>query len=403
MRRVVVTGIGAVTPLGNTFRESWKNLLEGMSGISRIEGFDVSDLAWTYAGQIRGLSFESFLTNKERRRYDLFVQYAAIAARQAVDDAGLNDASGDDVSVIVGSSRAGVSSLDRAVRQQHDSGKKISPYLMPSTTTSMAASFIAQKFGYRGECEGISSACASGTVAIGNAYRLIRTGLSDIVVAGGTEAPICRVCIEGYGNAGALSKREGDHISSPFDKARDGFVLSEGACILIFEEYESARKRGVTIYGEVIGYAGGMDAYHQTRPSSMGEVKTILKALGDAMVSTHSVGFISAHAPSTLLGDRAEAEALRSVFGTQTSAIAVSSFKSCTGHMLAASGAFEAASSLMVLKEGIIPPTINLKDKDPACNLNIVTAKQKTDADCAMVNSFGFGGVNAVLVVKKIS
>jgi 3-oxoacyl-[acyl-carrier-protein] synthase II len=266
----------------------------------------------------------------------------------------------------------------------------------------MAASFISQKFGYEGECEGVSSACASGTVAIGNAFRLIKSGLSDIVLAGGSEAPVCRVCIEGYGNTGALSKREGTFASSPFDQEREGFVLSEGACIMVLEEYESARKRGAEIYGEIKGYAGSMDAYHQTRPSSAGESKAIGKAIEDAAISKSSIGFISAHAPSTILGDKAEAEALRAVFGDKVSDIAVSSIKSSTGHMLAASGAFEAASSFMVMKDGVIPPTVNLKEKDPACDLNIVTSKQETAADHAMVNSFGFGGVNAVLIIKKV-
>ena len=401
MKRIVVTGIGAVTPTGNTFEESWKSLLHGKSGISRIERLDISDLDFKYAGQIKDLPFEKYLSEKERMRYDLFVQYAYIAAKQAIEDAGLMD-SKNDVSVIVGSSRAGVSSLDSSIRKQYEIGKKISPYLMPSTTTSMAASFIAQKSGYQGECEGVSSACASGTVAIGNAFRLIKSGLSDIVLAGGTEAPVCRVCIEGYGNSRALSKREGADISSPFDQERDGFVLSEGACIMVLEEFESARKRGAEIYGEIMGYAGRTDAFHQTRPSAAGESKAISKAVEDAAINKRSIGFISAHAPSTVLGDQAEAEALRSVFGDKISDIAVSSFKSSTGHMLAASGSFEAASSLMVLKDGVIPPTVNLKNQDPACDLNIVTSKQETVADYAIVNSFGFGGVNAVLVLKRV-
>lgn len=404
MRRVVVTGIGAVTPLGNTFNASWKNLVDGVSGISMIDRFNVSDVRYKFAGQIRDLKFDDHLTQKEQKRYDRFVQYAYIAARQAIEDARLTDVEyKDDIGVVIGSSRAGISSLDRSIREQTGKGRKrISSYLMPSTTTSIAVSFIGQKYGFTGESEGISSACASGLVAIGNALRLVRHGIANKVIAGGAEAPICRVCIEGYGNSGALSKRDGKDASSPFDLHRDGFVLSEGACIMILEEYESAHKRGAKIYGEIMGYAAGMDAYHQTKPWVEGEEKTIKKALKNSGIKKDSIGFVSTHAPSTQLGDRAEADALKSVFGDVINNVPVSAFKSATGHMLAASGAFESAATLRVLQEGIVPPTINLKEKDPACDLNVVTLEREIDAEYATVNSFGFGGVNAVLVLKKV-
>ncbi len=400
MRRVVVTGIGAVTPVGNTFKISWESVLGGRSGISKIERFDVSDIGFKVAGQIRGLDFNSMLTRKERSRYDLFVQYAYMAAVEAVNGSGLSGNGISDANIVIGSSRAGISSIDTSIRNSIIEKKKISAYLMPATTTSMAASFIAQKLKINGECEGVSNACASGLTAIGSAYRSISHGFSDIVIAGGTEAPVSRICLEGYGNSGALSSKQGPEASSPFDLNRDGFVLSEGACVLVIEEYERAIKRRAEIHGEIIGYASSNDAFDQTRPSPKGEARTINLALKSAGIKKDFIGLVSAHAPSTVLGDSSESEALRTALGAHSKEVPVSAIKSMTGHMLAASGAFEAAVSMTSIRSGQIPPTINLKEKDPACDLNVITTRTKNDHAYAMVNSFGFGGINAVLVVK---
>jgi 3-oxoacyl-[acyl-carrier-protein] synthase II len=409
MRRVAVTGIGAITPLGHTFRESWQSLLSGVSGISPIDRFDVSDIPFQVAGVIRGFSPD--FTSKEERRFDLFLQYALTAASEAIEDAGLSLPSAgpapERASVVAGSSRAGISSLDNEIRKSiikcsnMRSGRRVSPYLMPATTTSMAASVIAQSFGTRGECMGISNACASGAAAIGHAFRLIRHGYTDMAIAGGVDAPVCKICLEGYGVMGVLSKRKGPDASRPFDRSRDGFVLSEGACFLVMEEYESAVKRKALIYGEIAGYSSGGDAFHPTRPSSDGESMTIMRAIEDGGIKSDDIGFISAHATSTRIGDRTEAEALRSVFGDKMNNIPVAALKSMTGHMLAASGAFEIASSLMVLKEGAIPPTINLENQDPECPLRVVTKTARTELEHVVIDSFGFGGVNAVMVVKK--
>lgn len=405
MRRVVVTGIGAMTPLGNTFNESWENLLRGKSGISRIGRFDVSDLPHKYAGQVK--DFQPSLTSKEILRYDLFIQYALVSAGEALKDAGLREVveSGqrEDTAVFIGTSRAGISSLEKALerKRRRTSGRSVSPHLMPSTTGSMAASAVALKYGFKGECLGISNACASGSSSIGQAFRLIRDGYASLALAGGADAPVCRLCLEGYGAMGALSKRHGPEASRPFDRDRDGFVLSEGACILVLEELEHAMKRKAEIYGEIAGYAGGADAYHQTRPSAEGEAMTMRNALSDANIEHSSIGFMSGHATSTRLGDRIEAEAVRTVFGHHAPRVIISAFKSATGHMLAASGAFEAAASLTVLKNQVIPPTINIDSQDKECDLTVVRKTREAKIDYAMVNSFGFGGINAVLVMKK--
>jgi 3-oxoacyl-[acyl-carrier-protein] synthase II len=264
----------------------------------------------------------------------------------------------------------------------------------------MASSFVAQKLGIRGCCLGISNACASGTSAIGEAYRLVKSGYEGPVFCGGAEAPICRICIEGYGSSGALSRIDDPSASRPFDRTRDGFVLSEGACILILENYESALNRGARIYGEVIGYGNTTDAFHQTKPHTEGEARAIKSAIGQSGIRLEDIGLISAHGTSTPLGDKAETEAVKLALGKTAYYIPVASMKSLTGHMLAASGPFEAACAFMSINERIIIPSLNLKEKDPECDLDYVTQMRKADIKAAIINSFGFGGVNAVLVIS---
>lgn len=392
MKKVVITGIGAVTPLGNTFAESWKNLKKGLSGIGDIEGIEISG-RWKQAGLIKGFDAGACLSAKEIRRLDPFIHYAVASAEMAVKDAGIKGDRLISAGVIIGSSRGGIGSLERAYERLRRR-LKVSPYLMPSTTVSMASSFAAQKLGIKGYSLGISNSCASGANAIGEAYRLIRQGIAQIVLAGGAEAPVCRLSIEGYGMTGALSKTG---VMKPFDKKRDGFVLAEGASVLVLEEYESALRRDAKIYAEVIGYGNTVDAYHPTMPDSRGQANAIRTAIYKAGIKPVDVDYINAHATATPVGDTSEAEAIRLVFGKRN--VPISAHKSMTGHMLGAGGAFEAALTAMSLTTGIIPPTMNLGE--PEFNLNIVVKQISPDINIAISNSFGFGGVNAVLVFKK--
>lgn len=398
MERVVVTGIGAVSPLGSSFHKSWESAKSGLSGIGEITRFDSSDIRWKVAGEIKGFDAEAFLSRKEIKRLDPFVHYAVAAAAMAVEDAGI-DKELDYGGVIIGSSRGGISTLERSIVGNES---RISAYLMTATTISMAASYVAQKMGIRGYCLGISNACASGANAIGEAYRLIKSGYKGPVLSGGAEAPVCKICVEGYGISGALSKVNDSTASRPFDIRRDGFVLSEGACVLVVENYEIAMKRGAKIYGEIIGYGNTTDAFHQTRPSPHGEAEAMRIALQDACLKPEDIDFINAHATSTPIGDKTEAEAIMMVFGERAKEIPVCSVKSMTGHMLAASGALEVAFTLMSMKERIITPIINLVEPDPECGLNLVRKIKDAEIDFAISNSFGFGGVNAVLVLKNL-
>ncbi len=441
MKKVVVTGIGALTPLGNSFFDSWNAATKGLSGIAPIGKFDVSKIKWSVAGELKGFNPGQYLSSKEILRLDPFVQYAVAASLMAGKDAGLikgakvtppppsppgqemdiGEAQGkkrrgktsylpdflisllDSAAVIIGSSRGGITTIEKSLNRSNSSNLlRLSPYLMPSTSVNAAASYVSQKLGIKGHVLGISNACVSGANAIGEGYRLIKSGYAGVVLAGGAEAPVCRLCVKGYGATGALSKVGNSSASRPFDVKRDGFVLSEGACVLVLEEYEAAMKRGARIYGEIIGYGNASDAYHQTRSSSEGEARAIKAALKEAGIAIDDVDYINAHAASTPLGDRAEAEAIRLVFGKRAKEIPVSAVKSMTGHMLSASGAFESAITLMSIYEGVITPTINLKQKDHRCDLNCVTETNKAEIRAAVSNSFGFGGVNAVLAFKRV-
>jgi len=420
MRRVVVTGIGAVSPLGNTFTDTWESALKGISGIGEITKFDSTGLKWKAAGELKGFNPDNYISLKEINRLDPFIHYAVAASYMAVEDAGLIEFEGKNNekhikylypelmkygAVIIGSSRGGITYIEREIRKLYlnkNNKHSVSPYIMPSTTISMASSYVSQKLELKGYCIGISNACASGTNAIGEGYRLIKSGYEYPVICGGTEAPLCRICFEGYGNAGALSKYENNKASRPFDKKRDGFVLSEGACILVLEEYKNAVRRGGKIYGEIAGYGNNSDAFHQTKPLFKGEAEAIKSALNDANLGHEEIDFINAHGTSTPLGDESETKAIKAVFRDLSSIIPVTSLKSMTGHMLAASGALEVAITLMSIRHGVITPTINLTEKDPECDLNIITETQNCNIKNAISNSFGFGGVNAVLVIRKI-
>jgi 3-oxoacyl-[acyl-carrier-protein] synthase II len=389
VRRIVVTGIGAVSPLGVTFHESWEALKEGRSGIGPVTRFDTSGAGHTSAGELKVFEPEALgIPRKDTRRFDPFTLYAAAAASMAVEDAGIGPSLLRGAGIILGSSRGGVSSLERAVRERPNA------YLMSGTTVSMAASYTAMRLGIGGPILGLSNACASGSNAVGEALRLIRYGGASVVLAGGAEAPLCRLCVEGYGASGALSSCG---ISRPFDRKRDGFVLSEGAAVLVLEEFGSARKRGVRIYGEVLGYGNTSDARHCTVPDRDGQERAMREALAEAGLSPGDIDYVSAHATSTVLGDRTEGEAITSVFGP--AGVAVGAVKSTTGHLLGASGALEAAFALMSITEGVIAPTVNLED--PEEGLRLVLRQRKEEIRFVLSNSFGFGGVNSVLVFGR--
>ncbi len=407
MYRVVITGIGAVTPIGNTFRESWQAAIGGRSGLAPITRFDTTDVPWKIAGELKGFDPCAFLGQKEVLRTDPFVHYAVAAAMMAVQDAGwpIHDKSLRSPlsagGVIIGSSRGGVGTIEKAISGRLISKSRLSAYLMSSTTVSMAPSYISQKLGIQGYCLGVSNACASGANAIGEAYRLIKSGYRAPVIAGGTEAPLCRLCVAGYGAAGALSRMMDVSASRPFDRKRDGFVLSEGACVLILEEAESALARKANIYAEIVGYGNTADAFHQTKPDSRGQIRAMRAAMEGAGLSAEEVDYISAHGTSTPLGDRSETEAMEVILGKRIPEVPVSALKSMTGHMLAASGALETAFAAMSVKEGTVPPTINLIQKDHDCSLNVITEAAKIAPGTALSNAFGFGGVNAVIAIRR--
>ncbi|GAB4547732.1 MAG: beta-ketoacyl-ACP synthase II [Thermodesulfovibrionia bacterium] len=402
MRRVVITGIGVVTPLGNNAESTFANLTRGISGIGIITRFDTTGFPCRIAGEVKNLLIEDFIPPKDALRLDPFIHYAIASAIMAVEDAGLRSSELNPAGVIIGSSRGGIMSIERSLEEYLLRGRALSAYLMSASTISMASSYIAMRLGIKGMTIGISTACASGTNAIGEAFRLIGQGEIDIAIAGGAEAPICRVAVGGYAGAGALSRRcdEPQKASRPFDKDRDGFVISEGAGVIILEELTHALERGARIYAEIIGYGRSSDAFHQTRPDSDGEAMAIKRAIDDAGVLPHEIGYINAHATSTPYGDKTEAEAIKKVFGRCVDDIPVSAFKSMLGHMLGASGAVETAMTAMAIYRGIIPPTINLDNPDPECRVNHVTSTMDREIKVAIKNSFGFGGVNAVLVLR---
>lgn len=402
MKKVAITGIGAITPLSNDFHSSWSKILEGVSGIDIITKFDTAATLYKIAGEVKNFDPEIYLSKKEILRLDPFIQYAVASSIMAINDAKLSEKEDllSKAGVIIGSSRGGITTIQKELSRLLSKSCHISPYIMPSSTISMASSYVAQKLKIRGYCLGISNACASGANAIGEAFRLIRNGYYRIILAGGSEAPICRLCLEGYGTSGALSKGNSPYSCRPFDKKRDGFVIAEGACIIVLEEFESAIKRGTKIYAEIIGYGNTTDAFHITRPHVEGEVMAIKEALREGGISPEDVDYINAHGTSTSIGDLVESIAIRNIFKNKN--IPVSAIKSMTGHMLSASSAFEIACTAMSIKDGVIPPTINTNEIDKDCDINLIREPMKQVINKAISNSFGFGGINAVIALKRV-
>ena len=408
--RVVITGMGVICPVGNTVDEAWNNLTAGMSGIGPITQFDASDLKTQFAGEVKGFDPDEAFGRRESRRMDRFTHFAMEAAQEAFTHARLtvDPDNAHRYGAITGSGIGGIGTLMAEADKAAESGTMqwVSPHLVPMMLPDTAPGKIAIEFGLRGPNMSIATACASGTNAIGEATALIRRGSADVMVTGGAEAGIVKMCIAGFSNMGALSQRNDDpqRASRPFDKDRDGFVAGEGSAILILESEEHARSRGATIYAEVLGYGASADAYHITAPDENGQgaIIAMQSALDDAGVAPSDIDYLNAHGTSTELNDRAETLAVKKVFGDAAYKLAISSTKSMTGHLLGAAGALEAAICVKAINENCLPPTINYQTPDPELDLDYTpNTARSLDVSIAMSNSFGFGGHNACLVIGK--
>lgn len=411
MRRVVITGIGAVSPLGTGNEANWNALINGNSGITQITRFDVTDMPVKVAGEVSGFNPEDFVDKKEIKKMDLFIQYAMAAAHFAMEDSGLmiNEENAERVGVLVGAGLGGLPAIEKYHLALQEGGyKKISPFFIPMLIINLAPGHISIKYGAKGPNVSSVSACATGTHSIGDAYHIIARGDADAMIAGGTESTVTPLGIGGFAVMKALSDSRNDdpkRASRPFDRTRDGFVLAEGAGILVMEEYESAKKRGAHIYAEIVGYGLTADAYHMTAPAAGGEgaARCMKMALNNAGVNPDQVTYINAHGTSTPFNDLNETMAIKSVFGEHAKKLMVSSTKSMTGHLLGAAGGVEAVYCCMAMDKGVVPPTINYEEPDPECDLDYVpNTAREAKVEYAMSNSLGFGGTNATLLFKKL-
>ncbi|ANE74033.1 beta-ketoacyl-ACP synthase II [Dickeya solani] len=409
-RRVVVTGLGMLSPVGNTVASTWNALLAGQSGISLIDHFDTSAYATRFAGLVKDFNSEDFIPRKEARKMDAFIQYGVVAGIQAMQDSGLEvtEANASRIGAAIGSGIGGLGLIEENHSALvHGGPRKISPFFVPSTIVNMVAGHLSIMFGLRGPTISIATACTSGVHNIGHAARIIAYNDADVMLAGGAEKASTPLGVGGFGAARALSTRNDNPqaASRPWDKDRDGFVLGDGAGILVLEEYEHAKKRGAKIYAEIVGFGMSSDAYHMTSPpeSGAGAALAMENALRDAGITTEQVGYINAHGTSTAAGDKAEAQAVKSVFGADTRVL-VSSTKSMIGHLLGAAGAVESIFCLLALRDKAVPPTINLDNPDEGCDLDFVAheARQVTNMEYTLCNSFGFGGTNGSLVFRKV-
>jgi len=409
-RRVVVTGMGAITPLGNTVAETWQALCEGRSGIAALDHFDVSAFTTRFGGSIRNFEVSDYLDVKEARRIDAFLHYGMAAGIQAVKDAGLMDSGYDPlrIGVAAGSGIGGITSIENAVKTINTTGpRKISPFFVPGSIINMISGTLSIMFNFQGPNISVTTACTTGTHNIGLAARMIAYGDADAMVVGGSEMATSPVGLGGFCAARALSTRNDDpqRASRPWDADRDGFVLSDGAGMMVLEEYESAKRRGAHIYAEVAGFGMSGDAFHITSPpeDGRGAAACMANALRDAGMSPDQVDYINAHGTSTPAGDLAETRAIHSVFGSCAGQVAVSSTKSMTGHLLGASGAVEAIFSILAMNKQVAPPTINHENPGEGCDLDYVpNVARQMDIKVAISNSFGFGGTNGSLVFKQV-
>ncbi|ALS36990.1 3-oxoacyl-[acyl-carrier-protein] synthase II [Enterococcus rotai] len=408
MKRVVITGMGAVTPLGNTVKEYWQNLVNGKLGIAKITKFDSEDTGVALAGEVKDFDPSEVLDRKEQKRMDLFSQYGIVAAMEAWNMSGLTKEEIDPkrFGVIVGSGIGGMTTLQDQVRVMDKKGpKRVTPFFVPMVIANMASGNISIKLGAKGPSQTIVTACTSATNAIGEAFRTIKYGLADMMITGGTEATICEIGIAGFAALSALNTTDDPtRASIPFDKERHGFVMGEGAGMLMLEELEHAQKRGATILGEIVGYGSNCDASHMTAPlkDGSGAADAIELALAEASIAASEIGYVNAHGTATPANDAAETAALKRVFGKRAYDIPISSTKSMTGHLLGAGGGIEAIACVKTLQEGVAHPTVGYQVADPDCDLDYITdGSRKVAAEYAISNSFGFGGHNGVICMKK--
>ncbi len=407
MRRVVITGVGAITPIGNDAKKSFENLINGVSGVSKITRFDTTDFRCKIAAEVKNFNLEC-VEKKELKKMDLFVQYALAASVEAWEDSGITDYSPEQVGVAIGTGIGGLGPIEKYTLALEKRGERgVSPFFIPMSIVNMSACRVSMKYNFQGPNFSAVTACATGTHSIGLAVRSIQYGDADIFVAGGSESTITPLSVAGFTASKTLSLRndEPEAASRPFDRDRDGFVMGEGSGILVLEEYEHAVKRGAHIYAEVIGFGMSGDAYHIVAPSPHGKGAALAmrKALEDAKIATSKVGYINAHGTSTIMNDIYETEAIKAVFGEYAKQLMVSSTKSSTGHLLGAAGGVEAVFSALAIDKSVLPPTINLDNPDPQCDLDYIPkTARRVKIDVAMSNSFGFGGTNAVLLFERV-
>jgi 3-oxoacyl-[acyl-carrier-protein] synthase II len=408
-RRVVVTGMGIISPLGIGVEDNWSAIKNGVSGIGLIKSFDTEDFPVKFAGEVKDFDAEQFISHKEVKKMDRFIHFAVAASDYAIKDAGyeITEKNAERIGVQVGVGLGGLPAIEKFHNIYKEKGvRKISPFFIPMVIANLASGQVSIHSGAKGPNTCVVTACATGTHSIGDAARLIQYGDADAMIAGGTESVITPLCIGGFHAAKALSVRNDDPqgASRPFDKNRDGFVIGEGCGVVFLEEYEAAKKRKAKIYGEIKGYALNGDAYHitSTAPNGEGAARCMNLALKDARINNNEVQYINAHGTSTG-ADSMETQAIKSVFGNHSNSLAVSSTKSMTGHLLGAAGGVEAIFSLLAIRDGVLPPTINYNTPDPECDLDYVpNQSRELKIDIAVSNSFGFGGTNAVLVFKKV-
>ncbi|NLK74507.1 MAG: beta-ketoacyl-ACP synthase II [Clostridiales bacterium] len=408
-RRVVITGMGAITPIGNTVLDFFQNIRDGICGIDYIKAFDTEGFSAKLAAEVKDFDPKDYMDAKEARRMDRFSQFALAAAKEAVEDSALNldQINRDRFGVIVGSGIGGIANIEKEAWNLFNKGpRRINPLFIPMIITNMAAGNLAIKYGARGICTNVVTACATGTHCIGEAFRNIKHGYADIILAGGTEASITPLSIAGFTTVTALSKSTNPHRASiPFDKERDGFIMGEGAGILVMEEYEHAIRRGAKIYAEVVGYGATCDAYHITSPSPDGDgaARAMKLAIEEANIKPKNVSYINAHGTSTEINDKFETASIKLTFGADAYKIPISSTKSFIGHLLGAAGAVEAIVSVKALEQSYIPATIGLTIPDEECDLDYVPGIGREQVlDYVMSNSLGFGGHNASIIFKKV-
>jgi len=409
-RRVVVTGLGLITPVGNSVAESWKNVCDGASGIAVVDTFDVSAFSTRIAGMIRGFEITEYIEAKEARKCDPFIHYGIAATKQAIIDSGItiSESNAQRIGVAMGSGIGGIGTIETNHEKWQKGGpRRISPFFVPATIINMISGHISIMHGMKGPNIAIVTACTTSTHSIGLAARLIQYGDADVMFAGGAEYTTTPLGLGGFAAARALSVRNDapKQASRPWDRDRDGFVLSDGAGCVTLEEYEHAKARGAHIYAELVGFGMSADAFHMTAPGEDGDgpFQCMTNALNDAGVNADDVGYVNAHGTSTPLGDIAETKAIKRTFGDHSKQLSVSSTKSTTGHMIGAAGAAEAIFTILALRDGRIPPTINLDNQDPQCDLDYVpNVARDAQFDVALSNSFGFGGTNGTIVFKRV-